>query len=115
MKKIVNRFDAVFITANREKKRGQMRTQIGQAYEVRDLVERYVQGNPPDVAIHGSYVGGADIDAPPLRHPFGGDLIDMAEDIAERKAYAEESLRRDATKNARDRRARNKDATPQDE
>lgn len=113
--KIINRFNAVSVAVISEKKRGEMRTQIGQAYEVRDLVERYVQGNPPDVAIHGAYVGGADIDAPPLRHPFGGDLIDMAEDIAERTEYANESLRKDATKNARAPRARKNDASPQDD
>lgn len=67
----------------------------GQAYEVSALVQRYVQGNPPDVRVNNSYSAKPDIDAPRLMHPFGGDPIDYQEDIALQKGYANTLLDKD--------------------
>lgn len=67
----------------------------GQAYEVSALVQRYVQGNPPDVRVNNTYSAKPDIDAPRLLHPFGGDPIDYQEDIALQKGYAHDLLDND--------------------
>jgi len=92
----------------------QSMVQLGQAYEVSELVTRYVQGNPPELSINNHYTKNPDIDAPALRYPFGSDMVDLQEEIEIQKDYANSLLEKDKS-NVRTRNAKRDDAIKRDD
>lgn len=79
----------------------QSMVQLGQAYEVSELVTRYVQGNPPELSINNHYTKNPDIDAPALKYPFGCDMVDLQEEIDIQKDYSNSLLEKDKARNAK--------------
>lgn len=111
--KIINRFTSR--SENGRKMDETLMVQVGQAYEIADLVTRYVQGNPPDISVNQKYTPNPSLDAPPIKYPFGADMVDLKEDLDRQEQYANSLLAKDNVTaeekaRARDIRARVDDA-----